>query len=204
MPFDPVPEALREQAGQVVEHLCALRGGALLLSGTDAKLLVDWLEGGVSPALIALALERVAERRRKRRVRGRLSLRACKGELERLRAGRHPPATQPPPQAGPAGDPEALEAEALAALAALPPSDPAGRAEAAMAIVRRFHLEAWRAAEAEHPALRARAAEELAGLRDALDPGAWDEAIEEVARDLLRQRHPRLSASAVWDSLLAP
>jgi hypothetical protein len=34
-----------------------------------------------------------------------------------------------------------------------------------------------------------------------MEEGHWEGAVEEVARDLLRQRFPRLSAVAVWDRL---
>jgi hypothetical protein len=203
----PVPEHLRESARAVVEHLSALRGGGLFLSGVDGVLLVDWLDSGVPPALIVVALEKSAERRRKRRVKSRLSLRSCKGEVKRLLRER-PASASAAPVAGPAptpavldGDLAQLEAQANAALEALPGGDPATVSELAMAVVRRFHEQAWLAAEAEHPALKARAVDELADLRDAMDPVHWDEAVEEAARDILRQRYPRLSAVAVWDRL---
>lgn len=203
----PVPEHLRESARAVVEHLNALRGGGLFLSGVDGVLLVDWLDSGVPPALIAVALEKAAERRRKRRVKSRLSLRSCKGEVKRL-LGQSPVGSSAAPRAAPGpapvvlrGDLAQLEAQASAALDALPGGDPATVSELAMAVVRRFHEQAWLAAEAEHPALKAQATSELADLKDAMDPLHWDEAVEEAARDILRQRFPRLSAVAVWDRL---
>jgi hypothetical protein len=208
----PVPEHLRDAAQAVIEHLVALRGGGLLLSGVDGALLVDWLESGVSPALIALALERVADRRRKRRVKSRLSLRACKTEVKRLgskglsaspAALPAAPVAPPAPSTSGGGALEALEVEALAALDALPGGDTATVAEAAMAVVRRFHSRAWAAAEPEHGALKEQAAEELVDFRAGMDPLHWEEAVEEAARDLLRQRFPRLSAVAVWDRLHA-
>jgi hypothetical protein len=190
-----VPEHLRESARAVVEHLSVLRGGGLFLSGVDGVLLVDWLDSGVSPALIAVALERAAERRRKRRVKSRLSLASCKGEVKRLltpgkgRVKVAPGAAQAPSTPPPQGELAQLEAQATAELDALPGGDPATVSGLAMAIVRRFHDQAWRAAEEEHHALKA------------MDPVHFDEAVEEAARDLLRQRFPRLSAVAVWDRL---
>ncbi|MFH1466835.1 MAG: hypothetical protein ABIO70_20800 [Pseudomonadota bacterium] len=206
MSVEFAPEHLREEASAVVEHLNALRGAGLLLSGVDARLLVAWLESGVSTGIISLALERVTERRRERRVKARLCLDACKGEVKRLLEKGAPgrPAAPVRPLAAidpPAGGLEALAEAAVEALDTLPPGDPATRAEAGMAIVRVFHRQAWEAAAAEHAALRAQAAEELAGLREGMDEGHWEGAVEEVARDLLRQRFPRLSAVAVWDRL---
>jgi hypothetical protein len=94
-----------------------------------------------------------------------------------------------------------LAARAQAELDALPGGDPATVSELAMAVVRRFHVDAWDAAELEHASLKAAASDELAEIRDAMDPAHWDEAVEEAARDILRQRFPRLSAVAVWDRL---
>ncbi len=202
-----VPEHLRASAQAVVEHLSALRGGGLFLSGVDGVLLVDWLESGVSSALIAVALERVAERRRKRRVKSRLSLRSCKGEVKRLRSRGLPSgvAALPPvpiePAVDSAGDLDGLAAAALAQLEALPAGDAATVADLAMGVVRRFHERAWELAASEHEALKAAAAAELADFRDAMDPTHFDEAVEEAARDLLRQRYPQLSAVSVWDRL---
>jgi hypothetical protein len=203
----PVPEQLREPARAVVEHLAALRGGGLFLSGVDGVLLVGWLESGVPASVIAVALEKAAERRRKRRVKSRLSLKACKGEVKRLWKSGLPqssagPAPSPEPLPAPAaGDLEALAAQAEAELEALPGGDPASVADRAMAVVRRFHEAAWEAAEAERPALLEQAAGELEEFRASMEPLHFDQAVEEAARDLLRQRFPRLSAVAVWDRL---
>ncbi len=203
----PVPEHIQESARAVAEHLFALRGGGLFLSGVDGVLLVEWLESGIPPAVIAVALEQAATRRRKRRVKSRLSLRACKGEVKRLwrRGLPHAPAAL---QAGPVAEIpaeapalDALAARAEAALGRLRAGDPATVADQAMGIVRRFHEAAWEAARAERPALKEQAAQELADFQDTMDPTHWDEAVEEAARDLLRQRFPRLSAVAVWDRL---
>ncbi len=205
--LDDLPAGLREAADRVVAHLAVLRGGGPFLSSVDARLLVGWLEEGVGAALIGTALERVAERRRARRVKTHLALRSCRAEVKRLRSGAAglagtvaAPTTAPPPAEG---DLAALAEATLAALDGL-----AGprevRAELAIEVVRRFHAEAWEMAASEHEALRTAAATELASFRADMDPAEWELTVEEVARDLLRQRFPRLSASAVWDRLQAP
>ncbi len=206
-----VPEHLRESAQAVVDHLGTLRGGGLFLSGVDGVLLVDWLDSGIPVSLIVVALETVADRRRKRRVKSRLSLRSCKGEVKRLLKRGVPdrraalsagPILASPPPAAAVGDGlDGLAASATAQLDALPAGDPATVADLAMAIVRRFHEQAWLAASDEHPVLKAAAAVELADFQRSMDPLHWEEAVEEAARDLLRQRYPGLSAVAVWDRL---
>jgi hypothetical protein len=211
--LDDLPTALRDAADHVVEHLVALRGGGPFLSSVDARLLTGWLLEGVAPALLCTALERVAERRRRRRVKTHLALRSCRAEVKRLRAGaptearpREAPATLPweaPAPEGTGGDLAGLARAALDAIDRL--GGPwEGRIEEAIGVVRRFHAAAWEAASAEQPALRTAAASELAPFRADMDPAEWDAAVEEVARDLLRQRFPLLSASAVWDRLQGP
>lgn len=228
-------ETHAEEVEQVRRHLVALRGGGTFLSAVDGRILVEWLEAGIPVALVATALERVAERRRKKRVKTPLALRSCRGEVRRLwerfrseglsgdpdgscpqglpRA--HAAAEEPAPaslggdgseSAPEPGGPEAVarqterRLEVLFARCGQVP--PASLADAAMAEVRRFHEQAWEAAgEAERSRLRVLAEEELASLRDSLAHHRWDRAVEEVARDLLRQRYPGLSATAVWDRL---
>ncbi len=206
MANEEVPEALREAVDQVSEHLCALRGGGAFLSSVDGLLLVDWLQAGIPTAVISVALERVAERRRRRRVKAPLALRSCKAEVKRLWARGLPTgAAAPAPPSAPdseGADPLfLLQQQALSRLDALPAGQPELRAERAMAIVRGFHLQAWELAKDQHEALREQAAVDLQDLREGFEPGQWQAALDEVARDLLRQRYPRLSAVAVWDRL---
>ena len=205
-----IPMSLQVAAQSVIDHLCALRGGGLLLSAMDGRLLIEWLDQGVQPALIMTALERVAERRRARRVKAPLSLRSCKGEVKKLRkkslAGHLSAAHLTPPAeettVALSGDPlAALAKAALEALDRLPSGAVEERSELALQIVRQFHLDAWQASTAQHVELRAAAETELHELRDKMDPVAWDAAVESVARDTLRRRYPMLSAAAVWDRL---
>ncbi len=72
-----------------------------------------------------------------------------------------------------------------------------------MAIIRGFHKDLWQAARSERAQLFRLAQEDLAPLKDAMESARWQEMLEEVARDLLRQRYPDLSATAVWDRLHA-
>jgi hypothetical protein len=204
-----VPEAIREAVDQVTAHLALLRGGGLFLSSLDARLLVKWLDRGVPASRIVLALEMAAERRRGRRLRSPLKLSSCKGILEKLLAGALQPTAPrvaglplvapalPPPE----GSPDTLALAALDAIDALDEPDPTRRADLAMTIVRRFHEEAWRLAEAEHEALRAAASRELEEWAASLEEDELREAVEELARDRLRRRFPMLSASSVWDRL---
>ncbi|MBN1335669.1 MAG: hypothetical protein JXB39_06885 [Deltaproteobacteria bacterium] len=205
--LEDLPPGLRQAADRVVEHLCVLRGGGPFLSSVDARLLVGWLNEGVGPGLICTALERVAERRRRRRVKAPLALRSCRSEVTRLRAGvsdpRVPPAVREGASLPVKGDLADLARATLEALDRLSGGREA-RAEAAIDLVRRFHAAAWDAASSEHGALRATAAAELATFRQDMDPVEWEASVEEVARDLLRQRFPLLSASAVWDRLQGP
>ena len=62
-------------------YVVAARGGAPFLSAADGRLLVRWLESGISVARILAAVDEVAEKRRKKRTRGRLTLSACKAAL---------------------------------------------------------------------------------------------------------------------------
>ena len=205
--LDDLPADLRAAADRVVEHLAVLRGAGPFLSSVDARLLVGWLGEGVGVALLCTAIERVAQRRRARRVKSPLSLRSCRGEVKRLRSGQVRPApveaAPPGPSAPVEGDLGRLAEAALAALDGLS-GERDTDIEAAIEVVRRFHADAWEAASAEHAALRAAAEAELAPFRPAMDPAEWELAVEEVARDHLRQRFPLLSASTVWDRLQGP
>ena len=68
---------LAAMAEEVRAYVVATRGGAPFLSAADGRLLVGWLESGISVARILAAVDEVAEKRRKKRSRGRLTLSAC-------------------------------------------------------------------------------------------------------------------------------
>ncbi len=199
---DTAHEALAEQAEEVRAHLVALRGGAPFLSSVDGQLLVGWLRGGVPVPLILRSLEQVAERRRKKRVKTRLRLSSVKALVRKAHA-RDDFAL---PTGGAlssittrlAVSDHPAEVRAGQQLDALP-----GEGEellrGALCVARDALEELWLAADRAD--LRARATAELVDLVDGLDERAFGELVEEVARDLLRQRHPLLSATALWDAL---
>ena len=217
-----VHASMREDAERVARYLVILRGGGLFLSATDGRLLVRWLDEGVSVLAILTAMERAVDRRRKRRIRSPLGLRNCRGDLARLlkSSGTPRPAvsirpTSPAPVAhSAAGEPweeadpyssivrAALNAlDALFSQQALASVD--GVAQRAMGVIQRFHEYLWEAAVDERPQLLAAAAGELQGLEDSMTEESWQRAVEAVARDRLRSRYPLLSASVVWDRLHA-
>lgn len=85
-----------------------------------------------------------------------------------------------------------------------PLDDPSGElvARQAIAACRVFQDAAWKAAAPEREALLARAAEELASLREIISEEAFQAAVEEVARDRVRARTPLVSAVVVWDRVI--
>ena len=71
----------------------------------------------------------------------------------------------------------------------------------AIAAIRIFHETAWNLSATKHAALRAEARVELAALQAVLSTDAFEAAVEEVARDIIRRAYPLVSATAVWDRL---
>ena len=69
-------DAEKARAAEVVSrYVVMLRGGAPFLSAADGKLLLSWLDRGLSVPIILAGVDKVAERRRKsKRVRRPLSL----------------------------------------------------------------------------------------------------------------------------------
>ena len=204
-----------ERAESVRAYLVALRGGAPFLSSADARLLLGWLDQGVPVALILGALDQVAEQRRQRRSRGRMSLNSARKAVEK-RWGGLVSAPPPPPgqvataalvawveelERGHGADPRvaALVADARVAL---------GRAEGAHALIeqlagccRRFHDALWEHDPDEQAALRQAAADELAPLQESLGAAVFADLVEDAARSRLRARWPRVCASELWDRL---
>lgn len=193
-------DRLQQAAEEVRSHLVVLRGGAPFLSPLDGRLLLEWLEAGIGVPAILRALEHAAEKRRAKRVRTPLSLRSVRSRVQKSRqhsltdgtGGIEPLVAQLEP------DPDPLVRWAADELGRLRGTGDE-LARQALEIVRRFHELDWTRADRE--SLLGLAAAELSDLQDKLSDTQWSDALEEVARDKLRARHPLLSATAIWDSL---
>ena len=200
--------AIAARAEEVRAYLVALRGGAPFLSGPDGRVLVAWLEAGVSTAAITAAIDCVAERRRRKRVKSRLTLWACRGELDRLRVS-----DAPSGGGGLGGWIAELEAtelgdgssdartELVKSLRELDEGSIELRADRAIAAVRRFHESVWQALGEGRTAVEEEARRELGTLLDGMEETKARAAIEEVARDLVRARYPLVAAKVAWDRL---
>jgi len=215
----PSGAGLDERCEEVRAHLVAARGGAPFLSGADGRLVVRWVEGGVPVPAILSAIDLAVERRRRRPVRGRLTLSACAKELDGWTPARvGPPAAAPAPAPSPSGGLRALivelEADALDAPFDVPhailiddlraAAGLAGVEEAATAAARAmrgFHEGCWAALGAGQGALLAAAEVQLEPLREAMGAATFDELVRAEARDRLRARFPARSARAVWERL---
>ncbi|MEC7947157.1 MAG: hypothetical protein VX265_06280 [Myxococcota bacterium] len=214
-------QELSVQAEAVTAYLVTLRGGAPFLSGADGRLLVRWLDQGVPVPTILTALEQVAERRRKRRTRSRLSLNAAKGVIKKAIGA------APDPTAAPTKTPdhgalalardayagelarmtlapgaESLRAALIDSVRAAPVDSPDAAATAVIAACRRFHEARWASLPAEARAeLESECRTALAALADTVDPAILGDLIEEAARDALRARTPLVSAREAWTRL---
>jgi len=215
-PHSPGPSPA-EKAEAVRAYLVAVRGGAPFLSAADGRLLVRWIEQGISVARILAAVDEVAEKRRKKMTRGRLTLTACRRSIE----GRKKKSVeQSDSNEGKSNAPTvdfspyidalqgmvvtsrltAAHTRLIADMTALSnTADPERAATEAVSACRAFQETAWRSSQSEHQDLRAQALEELAALRTVLSTEALEAAIDEVARDIVRRRFPLVSAREVWD-----
>ena len=208
-------DLLAERAEEVRAYLVNLRGGAPFLSGADSQLLDGWLTDGVPIAVIMASLDKVAVRRRKRRVRSRMSLNACRSEVRRMMGRPHaaPSATSHPGLLRLAGEISAmtiapglerLRRALVGALTRISESDQTPmeeRARLAIKACRKFHEAIWEALTDQHREMLTDAATELDALRSVLNENAWQAAIEEVARDRIRARFPLISAQVVWERI---
>ena len=79
-----IPLHYMETAEQIRSYLVSIRGGAPFLSSTDGQILVEWLDASISPAVICSVIDNVALRRRKKRVKTRLTLHVCRGQLKKI------------------------------------------------------------------------------------------------------------------------
>ena len=213
------PHTLQTKAEEVRAYLVAIRGGAPFLSSADGRLLVRWLEQGISVARILAAVDETAEKRRKKRTRSRLSLTACRRSIEKktkILQTKAPSAKTSSENIQMLKYAEELNTMSvpdnlLRAQATLVrqiqnldgTQDPEEAASEAVSACRYFHEAAWLACSDEHAALREEALVELAALKNILNPDALAAAVDEVAHDIVRRRTPLVSAKVVWDRVSA-
>lgn len=215
-----IEQELSAHAEEVRAYLVTLRGGAPFLSGSDGRLLVKWLDGGVPVPTILSALDIVSERRRKRRAKSRLTLGAARREVSKAVGAAGPTPTDPVAAnsraldlareafmselaAMPGADafPDALDA-LTDAVAAAEGTDAADMATQIISACRHFHEASWAGlSELERETLRQEAQETLAGLANSLDAAILSDLIEEAARNALRARFPLVSAREAWARL---
>ena len=217
------PETHQDSAERIRSYLIGVRGGAPFLSGADCRLLVHWLDDQVPEPVILSAIDRVSLRRRAKRVRTRLSLNSCKGEVNRILnkstvsvIAKEPSIIQEQNANGLATlllkidkslRPHSIFInEQRTLLIALQPLTIDQRsiqeiANDAISLISDFHQLVWDESFDQHEVLTQQAEEELSDLQSLLPPIRWQEAVEEVARDRLRAQFPLLSAQMIWNSL---
>ncbi|MBM75656.1 MAG: hypothetical protein CMK59_09665 [Proteobacteria bacterium] len=219
---DNIPEKHFESAEHVRSYLVCVRGGAPFLSGVDGALLVEWLDEDIKASIICAAIDKVALRRRKKRVRTRLNLRSCRGELNKLRKKQKPIEPQTtntfplfrkiqefllmhPFHRDLSSQTKSLQKKLTAAEKKLSTIQNAQQLESiaktVINAIRSFHDALWELSSEQHEQLRQSAEEELSSLRNLLGPTQWRDAVEEVMRDSLRAQYPLLTAEAVWNAL---
>jgi hypothetical protein len=218
----PEEAALAQQADEVRAWFVSLRGGAPFLSSEDGRLLLSWLDGGMGVLALQACIERVADRRRKRKLRGRLTLAGCRGEVRKARkAGATEPALASASSGG-AGDLSGLAAlgaelrcqelapgpaKAMGSLAsaleriAEEGEDVDSAARAATAACRSFHEAVWGGLGDERAQVEATVRAEMMVMEAALGAAGFAELVGELARTRVRSRFPLVSAQELWDRL---
>lgn len=184
-------------AEQVRAHLVMVRGGAPFLSPLDAKLLVEWLDSAVPVDVILTAIEEVAARRSKSRMKKPLTLRAVQSLVNRGLQRSDSPAnsvalTRLVQRLK--GAPDASLQEIAPDFSALEEAGLEGSLllAAVLDVARKFHERSWETSDQKE--LKAEAEAEVGDLRDMLSEERFKSALEEVARDNLRKRYKLLSA----------
>ena len=217
------PETHQDSAERIRSYLVGIRGGAPFLSGADCRLLVLWLDDQVPEPVILSAIDRVSLRRRAKRVRTRLSLNSCKGEVNKILNKTPLPIEEPKKTQDQHSQSNGLTAllkkinaslqlnkqfinEQRSLVFALQPLTTDQRniqaiAGDAIELITLFHQQVWDESLDQHELLTQQAEEELSDLQSLLPPIRWQEAVEEVARDRLRSQFPLLSAQMIWNSL---
>ncbi len=196
-----LPEEHQRAAEEVRAHLVAIRGGAPFLSSADARLLVGWLEQGVSVVSILAAIEFEAERRRKKPSKLPFTLTRVKMHLKGQNATREI-------TLGVSGvfEPIArlLDAQNAGSLAsdlrAITEDNVDSQVRAALTKVREFLVNAWEGLSNRDRQQRIGRARDLVSAMDlGYDEAELDLAAEELAREDLRREWPMLEAQALWD-----
>ena len=223
-PFNEIPDEFRQAAEHVATYLVNARGGALFLSGADLRLLVEWLEADVPVPAILASIDQVAARRRAKRVRTRLSLNGCKGTLNKILYGK----SSGLESAEPSNETNVSLSDALLQwsveirttlteetlfhveqrrfanrLTDLANSTATRESVAEQVItwINVFQDTAWYQYGAHQTVWFEEAELELYNLRRILTGSRWVEAVEEVARDRLRQLFPLIQAQHLWNTL---
>jgi hypothetical protein len=206
---DSVPQSYQLAAEAVRGFLVTVRGGAPFLSSRDSDRLMRWLDDGVEVPSILVAIERAAEARRRKRSRIPLSLAQASRHLGRVRPKANTSEAGPPPK----GRLEPLVAE----IRALAPTNPARsalleladrlasigaqgpRAQGdALVCITGFFAALWDGlSSGERSLLRENAMADLGDMVHLVDGEPLAALVEEVARGLLRERYPTLTAATV-------
>jgi len=211
---DAIPPEYAEKAEEVRAYLVQLRGGAPFLSAADARILIQWFDEGISTTAILAALDQVSLKRRKKRVRSRLSLSICKSSLKKVTTNKKRPLTIQKSNsihilAQKIADlnlsPELISVRNSLTKILFSIGSKSGDAEeneisSAISACLAFHSQAWELAESEHEELHRQAEKELAPLAALLPPIKWRESVEEIMRDTIRMRYPLISAKNIWDA----
>lgn len=213
---DWFPTTHVEHAETIRSYLVSVRGGAPFLSGADCRLVVQWLDDQVPIATILSTIDTVSDKRRKKRVRTRLSLNSCKGALNRL-LGKVKNQKKYEQDASPLENwlqeisSMQVPAELLNNRTVLMGNCQKHIQNNSLSIERKakllikegltFQEAAWQASFDEHIELQEKAELELSGLKTLLRGQAWMEAVEEVMRDQVRQRYAVVNAQRIWTAL---
>ena len=212
-----IPSEHYEKAEEIRAYLVHVRGGAPFLSGADCRLLTTWLDQNISVLAITTAIDRVAEKRRAKRTRSRMTLTSCKATLNHVlgKKSATPKELKPIIHIGLNGLSEKIallpissrfaehKRELVRALTLLAQEDIDlnTQAEKAIQCCRLFHEQIWNSSQEEHESLREEAEKELESLRALLGLPHWREMVEEVMRDKLRAQYPIISAQSIWNAI---
>ncbi len=220
-PFDDISPEHRQAAEQVAAYLVNVRGGALFLSGADVQLLSVWLDESIPVPAILCAIDKVAEKRRAKRGKTRLSLNRCKSTLMKLVYKKSSDNTPEP--VAPTSYSQAIrqwsldirnswtsnsvlveEQRSFANRLEYTQKQEWGREEIAehvIAWINDFQDEAWAQYGSAQMDWIEDAEIELQHLKRLLTGQRWVESVEEVARDRMRQYFPLIQAQELWNRL---